>query len=315
MRRWQISAPGDQVRLYAVDLNAIPLMDRFAAPDGPETRAAISALRERIPLGATDMAGALAATSDSFAAAKGARAGRAAVYIGDGMSTANLLGSDALLPIIDQLTAQRVPVSSYAIGPRVDTPLLACLANQTGGVMAVDGENYTGAQVGNWLAAAVQAPVVWPKSITLPNSLQAVTGKRALPLRYDRDTILVGKGQLPVPASIRMTAEAEGQNAQLDWQLKPSAPSADFAFLAPLVQSAQRDAGLTLPTLGTQGLNEVRRLYGEDAAGLNRLGRVALASGNADEARRLAEQALEANAADEEASAIVRRCRSAAAIR
>ena len=98
----------------------------------------------------------------------------------------------------------------------------------------------------------------------------------------------------------------KGRVAQLDWQLQPSVPNADFAFLAPLVQSAQRDGGVTLPTLGTQVLNEVRRMYGEDAAGLNRLGRVALASGNADEARRLAEQALESNAADEEAAAIVR---------
>ena len=69
--------------------------------------------------------------------------------------------------------------------------------------MAVDGENFTGAQIGNWLAAAVEAPVVWPKSVTLPDSLQAVSGKRALPLRYDRDTILVGKGQVTQPGRSR----------------------------------------------------------------------------------------------------------------
>ena len=75
---------------------------------------------------------------------RGAPRGVLRLYIGDGMSTANLLGSDAIHPIVDRLTSQHVPVSSYAIGPRVDTQLLACLANQTGGVMAVDGENYTG---------------------------------------------------------------------------------------------------------------------------------------------------------------------------
>ncbi len=75
---------GDQVRLYAVDLNTIPLMDRFAAPNGPELRAALTALRERVPLGATDMSAALSATSDSFATAKGGTRGNAALYIGDG---------------------------------------------------------------------------------------------------------------------------------------------------------------------------------------------------------------------------------------
>ena len=137
-------APADRVRLYAVDLNAIPLMEKFSAANGPETRQALAALRGRMPFGATDMAGVLAATGDCFATAQDAARGHAALYIGDGMSTANLLGSDAARPLFDRLVAERVPVSSYAVGPRVDTQLLACLANQTGGVMAVDGENVTG---------------------------------------------------------------------------------------------------------------------------------------------------------------------------
>ena len=84
--------------------------------------------------------------------------------------------------------------------------MLACLANQTGGVLAVDGKNLTGAQVGNWLAAAVDAPVVWPKSIDLPKPLQSVTGDRALPLRFDRETNLVGTGELPSAAVVKMQA-------------------------------------------------------------------------------------------------------------
>ena len=35
-------APADRVRLYAVDLNAIPLMEKFSAANGPETRQALS---------------------------------------------------------------------------------------------------------------------------------------------------------------------------------------------------------------------------------------------------------------------------------
>ena len=96
-------SPSDHVRLYAVDLNAIPLMDRFAAANSPETarhsppcvsvsRSAQRTwqahwLRRRIRLSPR----------------KVSPRGRAAVYIGDGMSTANLLGSDALHSIVDQL--------------------------------------------------------------------------------------------------------------------------------------------------------------------------------------------------------------------
>ena len=66
------------------------------------------------------------------------------VYIGDGMSTANLLATEMLRPRVDRFVAQHIPVNSYAIGPRVDMQLLGALANQTGGAMAVDGENFTG---------------------------------------------------------------------------------------------------------------------------------------------------------------------------
>ena len=224
--------PSDRVRLLAVDLNAIPLMDKFAAPGGAETRQAIAALRDRVPLGSTDMGAALSAASQSFAGGDGAR-GRAALYIGDGMSTANLLASDATRPLVDRLVEKRVPLNSYAVGPRVDTGLLACLANQTGGVLAVDGENLTGAQVGNWLAAAVDAPVVWPKSIDLPKSLHSVTGDRALPLRFDRDTILVGTGELPSAAVVKMSADADGRAQELTWKLAPRAIEPGLFVLEP----------------------------------------------------------------------------------
>ncbi|HEY1598647.1 MAG TPA: hypothetical protein VGG64_03545, partial [Pirellulales bacterium] len=264
-------APTDRVRLFAVDLNAIPLMEKFSAAGAPETRQALTALRGRMPLGATDMAGVLAATGDCFAAGQDATRGHAALYIGDGMSTANLLQSDAARPLFDRLVAEHVPMSSYAVGPRVDSSLLACLANQTGGVMAVDGENLTGAQVGNWLAAAVQAPVVWPQGVQLPAGLSSVSGDQAIPLRFDRDTILVGKGQLAESAEIKMNALAEGKNQQLSWQLAPAAPNSDYAFLETLVESASHDGGLSLPTLGSQGLTEARRMMQDDAQGLNRL--------------------------------------------
>ena len=135
----------DRVRLFAVDLNAIPLMNKFAAPGSAETRQAIAALRERVPLGATDMAAALSAASGEFASVSDSSRGRAALYIGDGMSTANLLTSQEFGENIAQLRKERVPINSYAVGPRLDTQLLACLARQTGGALAVDDNNLTGA--------------------------------------------------------------------------------------------------------------------------------------------------------------------------
>ena len=151
------------------------------------------------------------ATADSFVAAKDAGRGRAALYIGDGMSTANLLAADALRPLVDRLTAEHVPLSSFGIGPRVDLQLLACIANQTGGVVAVDGENLSGAQAGNLLAAALDEPVVWPKTVDLSKSLTNVAGKRAVPLRFDRDTVVLGTGNPAGPVNVKITADVDGR--------------------------------------------------------------------------------------------------------
>ena len=54
----------------------------------------------------------------------------AALYIGDGMSTANLIIGNEAASLVDHLHGRQVPVIGYAIGPRIDVPLLACLAGK-----------------------------------------------------------------------------------------------------------------------------------------------------------------------------------------
>ena len=83
-----------------------PVDGQVRSAGSAETRQAIAALRDRVPLGSTDMAAALSAASQSFAAATDSARGRAALYIGDGMSTANLLASDATRPLVDRLAGK-----------------------------------------------------------------------------------------------------------------------------------------------------------------------------------------------------------------
>jgi len=294
----------DRVQLYAVDLNAIPLTSKPVAANSPDMQRALATLRSRTPLGSTDMVAALTAACD----APGADASRvrAAVYIGDGMSTANLINSDALRATVERLVAAETPVISYAIGPRRDTTLLACLANQTGGMLAIDGDNVTGAQVGAWLAETAKQPVVWPKSIQMPAALHSVTGARALPLRFDRETILLGTGESAGPVEVSMSAVVEGKPQELKWNVPAAVANPDLAFLPKLIETAQRDEGFSLPTLGKQGLDEARRLMTGEAQELARLGRMALAVGDVEQARQLADRAVDLDANDPGASALQR---------
>ena len=58
----------DRVKLMAVDVNAVPMTSDFVAPNGPEMKAALQKLQNRVPLGATDLEAALNAAIKSIPA-------------------------------------------------------------------------------------------------------------------------------------------------------------------------------------------------------------------------------------------------------
>ena len=124
--------PEDRVQILAVDLNAIPMTKGFVAPKGPEIDAAIAKLEGRAPLGSTDMAKALNGLIASYA---GSSNPRAAIYIGDGTSKANILAPEEADGLLKSLTDQRIPVTAYAIGPALDLQLLGVLAAHSGGLL------------------------------------------------------------------------------------------------------------------------------------------------------------------------------------
>ena len=112
---------GDRVQLMAVDLNAVALTKNFVAPASKEMTDALAALTARSPLGATDVESALNTVAGLFPGE--AKSPRAVVYIGDGRSAANLLGTDKFEKLVQKLTDLRIPINSYVIGARVDRQL------------------------------------------------------------------------------------------------------------------------------------------------------------------------------------------------
>src|SRR5439155_25431569 len=95
--------------------------------------------------------------------------------------------------------------------------------------------------------------------------------KRTPPRRADRDTILLGQGKAVGPIQVSITGTAGGQRKQFSWTIIPSAPSDDNAYLAKVVETAQRDDGESLATVGSDGLLEVRRLTLFQADALRKL--------------------------------------------
>ncbi|HWC89613.1 MAG TPA: hypothetical protein VG433_08160, partial [Pirellulales bacterium] len=295
-------APQDRVRLFAVDLQAIPLTPDFVAPTGALIESAMTALRQRVPLGSTDMEAALRTAVDTCSADAGRP--HSVVYIGDGMSTARLIPNGEMQQLVDRLVTARVPVTSYAVGPRLDAILLGAVANHTGGVMAVDNENLTPQQIGAFLASAAQAPVVWPQHVKLPAELGEIYPGKLPPLRFDRDTILIGRAMHAPAGTIEAAVMADGKNQPMTWAVEPSKATDDNSYLVDLVNHARKDGGLGLPLVGNEGLKEMRRMTNVESRSLARLAQQALATGSIDQAAKLAEQALKLDVSDPEALAV-----------
>ena len=288
-------SPKDRVRLIAVDDHAIAMSDSFVAPGSPEMAAAMKKLDARTPLGSTDMADALTAAADSFAAE--AKNPRKVIYIGDGMSVANLLGAREFETLAKRLVDERISVISYAVGPRLDRQLLGILAGRTGGVELDDGSG---------LAAAVRAPVLWPADdFKWPDRMDAYP-KMTPPLRSDRDTVVVGTYTGKEPLNIEMAVTGEGGPNKLSWTVQPRQSDDVNSYLAELVSSAKVDDGLSLPIVDSASLAMAKKQLDVGVRSLAQLARQALNADNLDNAERLANEALSRDPHDREA-AIVKR--------
>ncbi len=299
----------DRVRIGAADLQLVPMHDAFVPAESTEAESAIARFVARPPLGATDMH-ALLSQAVSLFPDDGSRK-RHLVYLGDGFSRANLLDIDDLRSVVNQLTEHHISVSSYAIGPQRDVAFLASLANQTGGNLCVDTDAQSAQQAGASLAETCAAPVFWPASTTWPPQFAEVLPARVPPLRADRDSIVIGRLKHALPAIREAEATMELQlscwmagdvTRNLAYRLTPEASNDDFSHLPRLVQMAGHDQGLTLPTLGSAGMWEARRLLLAGAENLNELGNQALAVGDAAGAKRLSEAALKQDPGNERAT-------------
>lgn len=287
----------DRVLLLAVDLQAIPLTPTLVAAHSRELNQALARLRARVPLGSTDMPAALAAAATQLAAEIETNRARSAVYIGDGMSTARLLFTENMRRLMERFLDARIPVSSYSIGPRVDHELLGAVAHHTGGALLSARDDLKPAELGTRLAEVARTTVVWPSAVKLPEGYWPVYFRAMPPLRFDRDTVLLGtmpasgENSQPAGVEIEVQGEAAGTTMTLKWKLTPEAPAPENAYLARLVEAARRDGGLSLPAVGAAGLSELRGRINGEAARLARLGQRALALGEIERAERFAQDA------------------------
>jgi tetratricopeptide (TPR) repeat protein len=295
---------GTSVSLMACDVEPVPMSDGMVSAGDSKWVEAVARLQKRIPLGTTNLGGALRAAIEQFS---DQTAQRSIVYIGDGINRSHFLDSSELRELMDGLKQQRIAVSALAIGPVVDVATLASFSNQTGGVVysreVIDASTQ---EIGRNLGLAAVMPVIWVEQATLPQGLSHYLPQDFPPLRLDRDTVVVGSSSQPGEAGrVVIEGRVAGEAVELTWQVEPEDNHPDMAFLEGVISLASRDGGLTLPALGSEGLRAMSHMLADTSQELVRSGRFALKAGQVESAIRIAEQALKNDPNNAEAESLL----------
>ena len=292
--------PADhRVQLWAVDVTAEALTPTLVSTKGPELTAGLKALQQRIPLGATDLAGALQPVRKALPADQAA----SVIYIGDGQSAAQSVDATTLSTLTNDFRQQQTSITSYGVGPQLHLQLLGSLAVQTGGNVHFDAQydlrsgkgsaahaQYVARQV-KQLAASATGAVSYPAQLQISPVSVAVMPALPLPLRNDRETIYLSTGVLPSDVKLGLTDGSQRHS----WSLESPSEVQGTAFLPAYTQRAASDQGLSNGLAGVSFC----RLADDDFQALlrNRVleGQRALAAKQPEVAARIADEVRRAD--------------------
>ncbi len=264
---------GDRVKLLAIDVHTEPLTADFVAPDSAELRDGINQLKARVPLGSTNLIGGLETARTMLADDQPA----SIVYIGDGLNTAGPVNANDLQSLVTRLREQQAAVHSYGVGPQLNLHLLGIFALQTGGVVQFDTkvdaqstENGATAR-GQRLARAVQQPIFRPESIQAPRTV-ALIPNEALPLRADRETIYLVRGDLPIDGLLT----AKSAETSLSWKLGAPTEGLQDKYLSSLIDRTIQEGSLANSLAGVSLLNIAEDEFSGQVDGMVNYGKLAL---------------------------------------
>ncbi len=262
----------DRVSLFAVDVTPVPLTEGWTSP-AEARQAALPQLQRRVPAGATNL---LTVLRQSLAELSGDRRG-SIIYLGDGMSSAHLLAGEELRQLVNDLRSRQTPLHALAIGPNRDVRLLGILAEQTGGAVLLDDwrddQRRPTAAIGTELARAARQPVWYPVAM---QSEAELLPRTPLPLRPDRTTVLIGRGDL-----VGRTITFQGTDGSArSWTLSPPRSSEGNTFLWSLWQQAELHPDLGAGLAGEAVVAFAQVSFEDQVAALEAAGYRALQAGD-----------------------------------
>ena len=258
---------GHKVSIWAVDVQSHPLTDGFVSVKHKSVKQGIAKLHNRFPAGSTNLHAALSKGMESFPKDQNG----AIIYIGDGISSSNIILPKELRSLLSKLQAKHIPVHSCALGNKRDMQLLGILALNTGGITTTDNYKKSTQQSAPLLAqklirASIQMPV-YTKTLSLTNANNAtlenatILPNTALPLRFDRGTIYLVNGELAKNSQIHLSLQ---DNNSLNATIAVQSATQANLFLPSLWNRATQDQGLSVPLAGNEMIQIVRKSFGQN---------------------------------------------------
>ncbi|MGC6448579.1 MAG: hypothetical protein ACON5J_19280, partial [Rubripirellula sp.] len=298
--------PQDRVRVFAADVKTSELTTGFTA--ATEAGVSLDVLAKRLPLGNTNLMEALTVTSDTFSDETANRT-RSIVYVGDGTAIDTMGNESSFATMVDSLREKQISLHSVAIGATRNIELMGILANQTGGVIGVVGDDAsTGAEaIATRIADSAKMSAIWVKEAKLPGGMESVQADRLPPLRLDRDSILLGTAaSLSEKGQLEIIGESAEDTIRLVSTVTVEENHPDFAFLPGLVRQSSDNDGLMLPSAGSDMLRQTIQVLAQQADQLVHAANIALQQGNKSGAQAVVRKALEADPNNADAQAIDR---------
>ncbi|MES2792401.1 MAG: hypothetical protein V4719_22480, partial [Planctomycetota bacterium] len=296
---------GDRVKVLAVDVTVASLTDGFVATSSPELQAGFDKLEDRVPLGSTNMELGLRAALQSFAGNRAC----SVLYVGDGFSTAQLIQSTAMGKLLADMRAAAVPVNSFAVGPRTDLILLGTLAQHTGGIVVIDEPNQVAdssdqlpelSVAAQQIAQAAVAPVFYPEQMVTVPKISTLYPQTLPPVRFDRETVLLGKDLKATKLQVKMTGKLNGQPTEFSWLVETEKVAGSTGFVGQAWAMAEGSQGLAMPWAGRDLMNRSQSAFETQLHTLTLAGARSLSDRNALQAEQIAKtlQQLDPNNLD-----------------
>ena len=194
----------------------------------------LAMLQKEYASGGTNLKKGLQDSLQSFEAIDGRK--KVLLFLGDGMSVAGPIDGTDRASLCEEMVRKEVVFYPMPIGPRLDPTNLHGLASGTGGLCLR-------LLPGDWLndffkrlQTAMDVPVMYPSSISLPKEVTEFYPAKLPPLRSDAPTLVVGKTQGKPVFEYQVQGRVAGKETTLSFKENLPASEPENYFLIQVLQ-------------------------------------------------------------------------------